>query len=151
MLHVMTVGNALIFNVLVASSENAELVGDALRVLLVLKQPVCVVLERISATALAFDPRVDGRTLTFEQEGENPRRPEEPELEGDEPPEIDFEPLFLRDRETRSRWRAISAECVEGELLGRRLRRLPTSMGFWFAWSRFYPGAELMPPPENTR
>ena len=115
------------------------------------REPVCVVLERISATALAFDPRVDGRTLTFEQEGENPRRPEEPELEGDEPPEIDFEPLFLRDRETRSRWRAISAECVEGELLGRRLRRLPTSMGFWFAWSRFYPGAELMPPPENTR
>ena len=107
-------------------------------------EPVCVVLERISATALAFDPRVEGRTLTFEEDGDNPRRPEEPEGEDPELPEIVFEPLFLRDRQTGSRWRAVSGECVEGELQGRRLRRLPTAMGFWFAWSRFYPGAEMM-------
>ncbi len=50
-----------------------------------------------------------------------------------------------------SRWRAISGECVEGEMQGRRLRRLPTSMGFWFAWSRFYPGAETMAVPEHLR
>lgn len=113
------------------------------------REPVCVALERISATAVAFDPRVEGRTLTFEQEGDNPRRPEEPE--GEETPEIVFEPLFLRDRETGSRWRAVSGECTEGELQGRRLRQLPTSMGFWFVWSRFYPGAETMPPPETLR
>ena len=115
------------------------------------REPVCVVLERISATAVAFDPRVGGRTLTFEAEGENPRRPDEPDTEGEEMPEIVFEPLFLRDRQTGSRWRAVSGECVEGELQGRRLRRLPTSMGFWFAWSRFYPGAETMTPPEHLR
>ena len=114
-------------------------------------EPVCVVLERISATALALDPRVEGRTLTFERDGENPRRPEEPEGEGEEMPEIVFEPLFLRDRETGSRWRAVSGECVEGEFQGRRLRRLPTSMGFWFVWSRFYPGAEMMAVPERVR
>jgi len=112
-------------------------------------EPVCVILERMSATALAFDPRVEGRTLTFEQDGENPRRPEEPEGEDEEMPEIVFEPLFLRDRETGSRWRAVSGECVEGELQGRRLRRLPASMGFWFVWSRFYPGAETMAAPEH--
>ena len=114
-------------------------------------EPICVILERISATALAFDPRVEGQTLTLEQDGENPRRPEEPEGEGDEMPEIVFEPLFLRDRETGSRWRAVSGECVEGEMQGRRLRRLPASMGFWFVWSRFYPGAEIMAVPEHVR
>jgi len=113
-------------------------------------EPVVVVLERISATARAFDPRVDGRTLTFDEEGANPRRPEEPEETGEdadedrEAPEIPFEPLFLRDRETGSRWRAVSGECVEGELQGKHLQLLPASMGFWFAWSRFYPGAGIM-------
>ena len=115
------------------------------------REPVCVVLERISATAVAFDPRVGGRTLTFEEEGENPRRPDQPDTEDEEMPEIVFEPLFLKDRQTGSRWRAVSGECVEGELQGRRLRRLPMSMGFWFAWSRFYPGAETMTAPEHLR
>ncbi len=142
------------------------------------REPILVVLERISATAAIFSRIVEGRVLTFDAESENPRRPEliesadivpvpdqEPgedrenatedddhdstdERESDGP-EINYEPLLLRDRETGSVWRALTGYCVEGELEGKRMRMLEGQTGFWFVWSRFYPATGLMPLPEQ--
>ena len=142
------------------------------------REPILVTLERISATAAIFSRIVEARVLTFDAESENPRRPEliesadivpepepepgedediKPEDEEQDPaeeqesgaPEIDYEPLMLRDRETGSVWRALTGECVEGELKGKRMRMLEGQTGFWFVWSRFYPATELMPLPDE--
>ena len=40
------------------------------------REPILVVLERISATAAVFSRILEGRVLTFDSESENPRRPE---------------------------------------------------------------------------
>ena len=141
------------------------------------REPILVLLERISATAAVFSRIVEGRVLTFDAESENPRRPEliesadivpEPPddsdgvdkpddddeqspLEGDsDGPEINYEPLMLRDRETGSVWRALTGYCVEGELKGQRMRMIDGQTGFWFVWSRFYPNTELLPLPDQT-
>lgn len=143
------------------------------------REPILVVLERISATAAVFSRIVEGRVLTFDSESENPRRPEliesadiVPEQETEtvitgedipddedrdsgaeqesEGPAINYEPLTLRDRETGSVWRALTGYCVEGELKGKRMRMLEGQTGFWFVWSRFYPNTDLMPLPEQA-
>ena len=141
------------------------------------REPILVLLERISATAAVFSRIVEGRVLTFDAESENPRRPEliesadivpEPadDSDGDDKPddddeqspaegdsdgpEINYEPLMLRDRETGSVWRALNGYCVEGELEGKRMRMLEGQTGFWFVWSRFYPNTELLPLPNQT-
>ena len=142
------------------------------------REPILVTLERISATAAIFSRIVEARVLTFDAASENPRRPElidsadivpekEPAPVADEDskpedddqateeeqdsdgPEINYEPLMLRDRETGSVWRALTGECVEGELKGKSMRMLEGQTGFWFVWSRFYPATELMPLPDE--
>ena len=122
---------------------------------------------------------MEGRVLTFDAESENPRRPElieaadivpeqdtEPGEDVDGKPEeddrdsteeeqesggpqINYEPLMLRDRETGSVWRALTGHCVEGELEGKRMRMLEGQTGFWFVWSRFYPNTDLLPLPDE--
>ena len=142
------------------------------------REPILVLLERISATAAVFSRIVEGRILTFDSESENPRRPEiiesadivpkpagdsdgdigdDPDEAGQQPtveepaggPEVNYEPLLLRDRETGSVWRALTGYCIEGELEGKRMRMLEGQTGFWFVWSRFYPNTELMPLPDK--
>lgn len=49
----------------------------------------------------------------------------------------------MEDTLTGSTWRAISGECIEGELKGSQLEMLNGMTGFWYAWSRFYPNADL--------
>ena len=116
--------------------------------------PVLVLQERISATALAFRRDVKGKTLTFQPDSRNPRRPDNVAVAtSDTPRSVHYEPWFLKDTQTGSRWRAITGECVSGELKGERLEMLPAQVGFWFAWSRFYPNARVLPPdspPEKT-
>ncbi len=138
------------------------------------REPVIVLLERISATAAAFSRIVAGRVLTFEAASDNPHRPELVEgativpdenrtdgevgsasFEGEEQaeesgPQIEYEPLMLRDRETGSLWRALTGQCVEGELAGQEMRMLNGQTGFWFVWSRFYPQAELLLLPDES-
>jgi hypothetical protein len=99
---------------------------------------VLVAHERLSSTAVAFNPSAAGRPLTFKSLSDNPRRSTDPEVE------IPYEPWMLRDAETGSQWRAITGECVEGELKGERLEMLDGQAGFWFAWSRFHPGSSLL-------
>lgn len=71
---------------------------------------------------VAFDRRVDGRTLTFEADGD-----------------------MLVDTETGSRWN-YAGEAVEGELAGAKLDEVPPIKGFWFAWYAFHQDTELWQP-----
>ena len=104
---------------------------------------VLVLQERASATAVAFSRTVNGRTLTFNGQTKNPRRRSAEATASGEGERQDYEPWLIEDTQTKSTWRAISGECIEGELKGDRMEMLPAMTGFWFAWSRFYPGAQL--------
>lgn len=70
-------------------------------------------------TAIAFSPVVDGRVLTFESDGDG----------------------FV-DTATDSTW-SILGVAVDGPLTGRRLATVPHRNDFWFAWSAFFPAAEV--------
>ena len=87
---------------------------------------VLVYLDEPSGTALVFDRVVDGRTLTFEIEGE--------------PAGIQ---TIIVDGETGTRWMAFTGLAVEGELKGRRMNRVPSHLSFWFAWTDWNPDTEL--------
>jgi hypothetical protein len=113
-------------------------------------EPVLIAHERVSATAVAFSRIVNGRTLTFSGDSRNPIRPQAVPGETDVRSRINYEPWFLVDSQTGSRWRAVSGECVSGELKGARLQMLPGQTGFWFAWSRFYPNADVLEPGKKT-
>ena len=79
-----------------------------------------------SGTALVYDRRVNGRTLTFG---------------------VDTGTsgvlTALVDEETGSRWMAFTGLAVEGELKGQRLERIPSHLSFWFAWTDWNPETEL--------
>jgi hypothetical protein len=71
-------------------------------------------------TAAVFDPTVDGDVLTF----------------------VATESGFVDDQ-TGSTW-SIVGEATAGEYRGRRLERIPHLDTFWFAWSTYRPGTELI-------
>jgi hypothetical protein len=75
----------------------------------------------VGATAV-FDPRVDGRLLTFEAVEEG-----------------------FRDRETKTLW-TLLGRAYEGRLQGRALRPLIHVDAFWFAWAAFRPATDVYPP-----
>ena len=114
-------------------------------------EPLMVAHERISATAVAFSRRVDGRTLSFRGATRNPRRPTAAAGETDIRRRINYEPWLLSDRETGSMWSAVSGVCVSGEMDGSRLETLPGQTAFWFAWSRFYPDTRVMEPQQPSK
>ena len=49
----------------------------------------------------------------------------------------------ILDRETNSVWDLEFGQCVEGPLKGKRLRYLPTTAAYWFAWSTYFPNTEV--------
>ena len=67
-------------------------------------------------TGVAFDPVVDGQTLTFEAVGDTE---------------------FI-DHQTGSTW-TILGLATEGELAGTQLDLIPHTNEFWFAWQAFFP------------
>ena len=79
-----------------------------------------------SGTALVYDRRVNGQTLTFGVD-------------------TDTSGVLttLVDEETGSRWMAFTGLAVEGELKGQRLERIPSHLSFWFAWTDWNPETEL--------
>lgn len=108
------------------------------------REPVLLAHERLSGTAVLFSRIVDGRTLTFSGDSKNPMRPTPDPAEPDMRRRINYEPWFLVDSQTKSRWRAVSGECVSGELKGKRLEILTAQTGFWFAWVKFYPDSDVL-------
>jgi hypothetical protein len=75
--------------------------------------------SRDIGTAAAFDPRLDGRRLSFERR----------------------DGAFV-DRETGSRW-DIAGRAVAGELAGERLEPVRHDHQFWFALAAFVPNARI--------
>jgi hypothetical protein len=67
-----------------------------------------------------FLPVVDGRTLTFQADGDR----------------------FV-DTDTGTRW-DITGQAITGELTGTRLERIPHLDTFWFAWSTYQPDTDLI-------
>lgn len=88
-------------------------------------EPIVVVFWATDATAVAFSRRVADRVLEFEKLRES----------GGE--------LLMDDRQTASTWQALTGRAVKGKLAGARLRQLPATRAFWFAWKGFYPQARL--------
>jgi hypothetical protein len=72
-------------------------------------------------SASVYDPRLDGRVLSFRPAGRTE----------------------FTDRETGSRW-TLAGVAVDGPLAGSRLSALPHQNAFWFAWAAFQPGTALM-------
>jgi len=107
------------------------------------REPIVVLHERSSSTAVAFSRTVGGRTLSFKGKNKNPHRRAVEATASGEGERADYEPWLIEDTQTGSTWRAVSGECIEGELKGSQLEMLTGMTGFWYAWSRFYPTAEL--------
>lgn len=107
------------------------------------REPIVIFHERSSSTAAAFSRTVDGRTLSFKGKTKNPHRRSAETTAAGEGERPEYEPWLIEDTQTGSTWRAVSGECVEGELKGSRLRMLTGMTAFWYAWSRFYPTADL--------
>jgi len=114
------------------------------------REPIVVLHERSSSTAVAFSRTVDGRTLSFKGQSKNPHRRSIESTASGEGEREDYEPWLIEDTQTGSTWRAISGECIEGEFKGSRLNMLTGMTGFWYTWSRFYPGSSLFGAIEET-
>ncbi|MEO1064479.1 MAG: DUF3179 domain-containing protein [Actinomycetota bacterium] len=71
-------------------------------------------------TGVAFSPVLDGQLLTFEANGDG----------------------TFTDAETGSTWDVLG-NALDGELAGERLEPVTHRNDFWFAWSTFFPEAEL--------
>jgi hypothetical protein len=89
-------------------------------------QDIVVFMERGTETALAYDRRVDGRSLTFSLS-----------------PEASGARSVLIDDETGSRWMAITGQAIDGPLKDKRLERVPSHLSFWFAWKDWNPHTDL--------
>ena len=96
--------------------------------------PVAVVLDADSGAGVVFRRTVDGRTLTFDPA---PRMSLGEDVDG---------PLFLVDRETESRWTALTGMAVEGPLEGAALEPFPSLLSYWFAWKDYYPHTQVYAP-----
>ena len=79
-----------------------------------------VALGRDVGAAVAFDPRIDGETLTFAEDGG----------------------LFV-DAQTGSAW-DLTGVALGGPLEGRRLRPLAQTNSFWFSWAAFNPDTAIV-------
>ena len=84
-----------------------------------------VVYVHPAATAVAFRREIDGRTLTFHrlaQAGELWR---------------------MEDRETGSRWNAVTGEALAGPLAGSALRPVPATQAYLSNWRELYPRGRI--------
>jgi hypothetical protein len=87
-------------------------------------RPILVTYANQPKAARAFDRIVDGQTLTFSV--------------------VDSTAFTLTDAETGSQWNALG-EATAGPLAGSRLEPLADAWTlFWFAWSVFHPGTDLL-------
>lgn len=92
-------------------------------------RPLLVVYIRPAATAVAFRREVDGRTLTFRRlarEGSGWR---------------------MEDRETGSRWNALTGEALSGPLDGKQLRSMPATQAYRSSWRELYPRGRMWSAP----
>jgi hypothetical protein len=75
---------------------------------------------------LAFDRTVDGAPLSFHVEGR-----------------VNGVQTVLVDDRTGSMWVAFTGKAVGGKMKGTTLKRVPSHLSFWFAWTDWNPETEL--------
>jgi|DewCreStandDraft_4_1066084.scaffolds.fasta_scaffold00224_16 hypothetical protein len=95
--------------------------------------PVAVTYSPLCNTAIVFDRRVDGRTLSFGSTGKLRRSD-----------------LVMYDRQTESWWQQYSGEGIVGALAGRKLAMLPARLESWAEFRERAPAGEVLVP-ENRR
>ena len=98
------------------------IIGDAVVNEVVGGEPIVVFSRGIKRTSAAFDPRVNGKTLTFRYEDEG-----------------------ITDEETGSTW-STGGMATGGKLESQRLKPLPTRNAFWISISGAIPGIDLYLP-----
>jgi hypothetical protein len=103
----------------------AELERAPLAHAMVAGQPLLVVYIKPVATAVAFRRQVGGRVLTF--------RDLAPEGPG----------WRMEDRETGTRWNAVTGEALSGPLEGAELGPVPATQAYLNSWRQLYPGGRL--------
>ncbi len=89
--------------------------------------PVAVTFCPLCNTAIAFDRRLDGRTLDFGTTGKLRRSD-----------------LVMWDRQTESWWQQITGEAIVGELTGQRLAMLPATIIAWEDFRRRFPQGRVL-------
>lgn len=89
-----------------------------------------VVFDGDGARGSVLDRTLDGRTLTFEAA----------------PAPVPGVIVPLVDTETGTTWEGVTGLAVSGPLAGRQLAQVPFTQVFWFAWSDFFPDADLFLP-----
>jgi hypothetical protein len=89
--------------------------------------PIAVTYCPLCNSALVFDRRVAGRTLTFGTTGN-----------------LRHSDLVMWDRQTESWWQQIDARAVVGKLTGTRLAALPAQTLSWEQFKRSYPGGDVL-------
>ena len=99
-----------------------EIVNDAIRGV-----PVAVTFCPLCNTAIVFDRRVDGKTLTFGTTG-NLRNAD----------------LVMYDRQTESWWQQFGGRALLGELTGAELDQLPAKVVAWREFEREEPDGKVL-------
>ena len=89
--------------------------------------PVAVTFCPLCNTAIAFDRRVNGRTLDFGTTGK-----------------LRHSDLVMYDRQTESWWQQFGGEALVGRYTGTRLKRLPARIVAWAAFARAHPRGQVL-------
>jgi len=89
--------------------------------------PVAVTFCPLCNTAIAFDRRVDGRTLDFGTTGK-----------------LRHSDLVMYDRQTESWWQQFGGEALVGRYTGTRLERLPARIVAWADFARAHPRGQVL-------
>ena len=92
--------------------------------------PVSVTWCPVAHTAVAYDPRSDGRRLELGAVG------------------LQSGVSILYDRQTGSWWSQIVGKAVRGPMEGRELRKWPSTLTTWGRWRRLHPGTTVNVNPE---
>jgi hypothetical protein len=105
--------------------QNHEVVNDDVG-----GEPIAVTWCPLCASAVVYDRRVDGVTVTFGVSGK-----------------LADNDLVLYDRETGSEWKQSSGVCLSGEYAGDTLTVRPAATMTWAAFTDSYPDGEVLQPP----
>ncbi|MBI4174406.1 MAG: DUF3179 domain-containing protein [Candidatus Aenigmarchaeota archaeon] len=90
-------------------------------------KPVAVTYCVFCRTAIAYESKIAGKTLTFKVTGLLYNAND-----------------LLVDIQTRSYWQQITGEAVMGDKIGRNLTKIPTEMTTWGLWKARYPETLVM-------
>jgi hypothetical protein len=93
-------------------------------------RPIAATWCPLCGSAVVYDRRVDGRTLSFGVSGK---------LADDD--------LVMYDRETESEWKQSTGEAIDGPLTGSALTVLPAAVTTWGAFREAHPDGVVLAPP----